>query len=156
MKCIAKLFPISTKSNQIILKNINLNRNFSLIGSSYFFCRVAWKSSLSFWLLFVWKCACNFTCFMVDWIWSLYLKSCGGKITPCYGAKTVSENSAQEIWKSEQNHFIPASNICAICIIYRGISWRRLGPEFYEDAFPGDSMMMAADGWRAPKGEWTF
>ena len=37
VKCIAKLFPISTKSNQIILKNINLNRNFSLIDSSYFF-----------------------------------------------------------------------------------------------------------------------
>jgi len=35
----------------------------------------------------------------------------------------------------------------------RGISWRRLGPEFYEDAFPGDRMMMVADGWRAPKGE---
>ena len=52
VKCIAKLFPISTKSNLIILKNINLNRNFSLIDSSYFFCRVDWKSSLPFWMLF--------------------------------------------------------------------------------------------------------
>ena len=112
VKCIAKLFPISTKSNQIIFKNINLNRNFSLIDSSYFF-SAELPETHYYHFEYCLKSVCNFTRFMVDWIWSLYLKSCGGKITSCYGAKTASENSAQEIRTSEQNYFIPASNICA-------------------------------------------
>ena len=29
-------------------------------------------------------------------------------------------------------------------------------PASYEDAFFGDRMMMAADGWQAPKGEQAF